>query len=275
MMNIAFLVAPRKSQSVADPNRKLSGFYADRCLLRHTPDQIKRDINCFKLKLMNWRQKGLTDFIAVHVGTHYHDIEAKTLLDEIVEEVLGLEGTNFQESILVDARDCHEASLEVIDRILTFGPSSKKHIETPDFRKLSNEGKYETHLNRLWKECQTCLQANAELAAVVMMGSLLEGVLMEKLSTFNALKFEKLNTTPKYPGGKVQEISKWQLEALIEVAHEIGLINATSRSLGKEIQLYRNKVHPREAIKSAEIPTASDAKGIWSNTRRLVEEILQ
>ena len=87
MMNIAFLVAPRKSQSVADPNRKLSGFYADRCLLRHTPDQIKRDINGFKLKLMNWRQKGLTDFIAVHVGTCNHDIEAKELLDGIVEEV--------------------------------------------------------------------------------------------------------------------------------------------------------------------------------------------
>ncbi len=72
-------------------------------------------------------------------------------------------------------------------------------------------------LESRWTEAQTCQNAGAYVAAVVMMGSVLEGVLFAiGNNNYRAAR------APKTREGKQVHLEDWNLNSLIDVAVELG-----------------------------------------------------
>ncbi len=75
-----------------------------------------------------------------------------------------------------------EPQLRYRDASMATPRSNETQIEgPPDFHQLVSDSSLADVLSFRWQEAQRCVQGEAYLAAVVMMGSILEGVLLHRL----------------------------------------------------------------------------------------------
>lgn len=103
--------------------------------------------------------------------------------------------------------------------------------------------------NRL-DEAQTCHTNGAHVAAIIMLGSLLEGVLLDVLRA----------RTP--PGARPLD-DRTSLHDLIEVAHRNRWIQADAKKFCHELRDYRNLVHVPAQIRMGDVPDADTVKVCW------------
>lgn len=136
----------------------------------------------------------------------------------------------------------------------------------PDFGRLVQDEEMASMLEFRWEEAQRCVQAGAYLAAVVMMGSLLEGALLAKLK-----HPEEANSANSTPFDAKREQTKrfrdWGLSAMIDVAHEKGWIRGDVKAFSHAIRNYRNLVHPAAESAKSERPN----RGTCDLSRQAVE----
>ena len=80
----------------------------------------------------------------------------------------------------------------------------------PDFHRLVQDDSLARILSFRWQEAQRCVQAGAYLAAVVMMGSILEGILLHRFE--NDLEVaNRASSSPKNQRiGKAKPINEWR-----------------------------------------------------------------
>jgi len=96
---------------------------------------------------------------------------------------------------------------------------------------------------RDYEEVQRVQLAGAHKATIILSGSLTEALLLDAL-----LKDEnKSSESPKAASGP---LAKWDLHDLLEVAIDLGLINAGAAVLAKGIKDYRNLIHPGKEIRT-------------------------
>jgi hypothetical protein len=156
-------------------------------------------------------------------------------------------------------------------------PSSKRPMpqeEPPDFLKLVTDSNFAEILKLRWIESQKCVDAEAYLAAIVMMGSILEGVLLEKVElnlqkacTTKSVPFDKKNNKPK-------PIHEWGLYGLIEVAHEIGWLQGDMKRFSHSLRESRNIVHPYVQRNLNEFPDKDTCAISWQVVRAGVADLL-
>jgi hypothetical protein len=91
-------------------------------------------------------------------------------------------------------------------------------------------------LQRRLDEAKACRSVGAHLAAVIMMGSALEGVLFQVL----------LQRAPDTPPNS--------LYALIDTCHARGWIETDARRFTQELRDYRNLVHPNHDVRIGQFP---------------------
>ena len=198
-------------------------------------------------------------------------------VESAVQEHLREEGIPAREPIAIPSGDIVLARGRVVAEIETYGPSRPqlRHTPPPDFRPLSQNIEETGHLRQLWIESQNCLR-DSPLAAVIMMGSLLEGILSAKVfSHSDKAGIMQATRAPKDRStGKTLPLEKWALDGFLEVANELGWIGTTAKSLGQEIRQYRNYVHPREAMKNPVKMDRAKSKEIWMSTQRLIDHLL-
>jgi hypothetical protein len=103
--------------------------------------------------------------------------------------------------------------------------------------------------NRL-DEAQTCHKNGAHVAAIIMLGSLLEGVLLEVL-----------RTQPPSGGKSVGDGTR--LQHLIEIAHRDGRIQADAKKFSHELRQYRNLVHVPAQVRMGDVPDGDTVKVCW------------
>ncbi|MEV0937742.1 hypothetical protein ACIBMX_48730 [Streptomyces phaeochromogenes] len=106
-------------------------------------------------------------------------------------------------------------------------------------------------LQRRLDEARTCHANGAHIAAIIMLGSLLEGVL---LTTVLARDPSLLGSTP--PG----QVS---LKTLIDVCHRVGWLDADVDRYAHELREYRNYVHPHKEIREAHTPDHDTLNVAW------------
>lgn len=117
-----------------------------------------------------------------------------------------------------------------------------KIFQPPNFSRMGLEVGIDSLLEERWKEVQKCVEVEATLAATILMGSMLEGLL---LGVFN--KFPRIaNSCENAPkaGGKVKKIWEWNLNEMIEVAHSLGMITFTAKKYNHTVREFRNLIHP-------------------------------
>lgn len=126
------------------------------------------------------------------------------------------------------------------------------------------------------RKCVRCLEADAPLAATVMMGGILEGLLLARI---NALSDKRpvftASVAPKDKAGATLKLNEWGLKNFIDVAHELRWISKTTKDIGEVVRDYRNYIHPQKEHSLGITITVEDAKMMWEVAKSVARQVLK
>ncbi len=138
-----------------------------------------------------------------------------------------------------------------------------KPLPPPDFLALGLEPGIGDLLAQRWEEAQRCVECKTHLAAIVMMGSLLEGMLLAVMQR-NPQPANRASSAPKDPhSGKSKHFADWTLSQMIDVAHEIRWIDMDVQRFSHALRWFRNLIHPYEQMLAKTQPDADTCVISW------------
>lgn len=97
------------------------------------------------------------------------------------------------------------------------------------------------------KEAEFCAKGEAPLSAVVMIGSILEGILLG-IALMYPKDFNTAQSAPKNKEGKVKFFQEWSLNDLIDVSTEVGCLKLDVKKFSHFVRDFRNYIHPNQQI---------------------------
>jgi hypothetical protein len=153
----------------------------------------------------------------------------------------------------------------------------KTSEDPPDFSSLISDAEMQHVLSDRWHECTVCIQAGAPLAATVMMGGLLEGLLLARVHREpNKTAVFAARTVPKDKGtGKPLPLSEWTLKNYIDVAHELQWISRPAKDLGEILRDYRNYVHPHKQLSQGMKFQTDDVVIFWEVAKGICRQLVK
>ncbi|HEU5187362.1 MAG TPA: hypothetical protein VFT87_02560 [Candidatus Saccharimonadales bacterium] len=92
-------------------------------------------------------------------------------------------------------------------------------------------------------EAQSCPKGKVSLGTLFLLGSTLEGILLA-VAIKDPAKFMAATAAPKDKAGKVYKIYDWKLSQLIDVSHELNLLNLDVKKFSHALRDFRNYIHP-------------------------------
>jgi len=121
-----------------------------------------------------------------------------------------------------------------------------KHIFRPEvFAKLSLEAAMSGALVDRMREAQACIEAKAHLAAVILCGSVLEGMCLG----FGSLHPERMNRAYATRYNKApRKLHDWKMREWIDVLGQLGDLSPNIEKFGQALRDFRNYVHPAEQL---------------------------
>lgn len=155
-------------------------------------------------------------------------------------------------------------------------PASKTIDNVPSFANVVADQEMQGILVSRWEECIKCVEGNAPLAAIVMMGGLLETLLLSKVNRLtNQAAVFTAKFAPKNPKtGQTLPLSEWTLRHYIDVAHELKWITQTEKDLGIVLRDYRNFIHPFKQKTYSVILTQNDARILWELCKSISKQLI-
>ena len=108
------------------------------------------------------------------------------------------------------------------------------------------------------KEAELCVNVNAPLSTVIMIGSILEGILLGIATTYPQ-KFNQTLCAPKDETGKVRKFQDWTLNNFIDAASEIGFLKHDVKKFSHVVRDFRNYIHPYSQLSSKFSPDRQTA----------------
>lgn len=155
-------------------------------------------------------------------------------------------------------------------------PASATDDVAPDFSPLAGNPEMREILTRRWHECCKCVKAQAHLAAIVMMGGLLEALFVSRANKMpvkdpliNATSAPKDKTT-----GKTVSYQNWMLDSYIKVAYELKWITESAKQVADTLKEYRNYIHPEKELRHGVVLSLNDSSMFWQVTKELVRQLL-
>jgi hypothetical protein len=146
----------------------------------------------------------------------------------------------------------------------------------PDFSRLISDAAMQAILRKRWTECVICISYGAPLAATVMVGGLLEGLLLARVNRENnkAPIFTAV-AAPKDRLNKTLPLRDWTLHDYIGVAHELKWITVAARDVGVVLRDYRNYIHPQKELSHGVSLTTPDAVILWEIGKSISRQLLK
>jgi hypothetical protein len=125
----------------------------------------------------------------------------------------------------------------------------KKIIHSPpDFSRITaSVPGLKEELERRWREAQKCIQVEAFTSAVILMGSILEGLLLARAQLAATTAYQATRA-PKDKSGRNVALQDWTLSTLIDVAVEVRWLKADRGKFSHALRESRNVVHPWQAV---------------------------
>jgi len=141
--------------------------------------------------------------------------------------------------------------------------SDLKPLPPPDFLNLKLEPGLGEILSDRWDQAQRCLKVEAHLAATIVMGSMLEGMLLAVLQKFPQ-EANKCKAAPHDPRtGKVKYFADWSLSDMINVAHEAGWLDLDVKKFSHGLREFRNLIHPYQQLVVKTFPDKDTCEISW------------
>lgn len=150
--------------------------------------------------------------------------------------------------------------------------SGKVAVHLPDFERLTNDPTLAIILNSRWKEIINCIEDNSHLAAIILMGSVLEGLLVSLISQKPA-DANRSKSAPKDNQGKIKKFGEWTFSDMINVASDCDWIQQDAKRFSHTLREYRNLVHPYEQRARNEIPDEDTCRICWEVVRAAINDI--
>jgi hypothetical protein len=97
------------------------------------------------------------------------------------------------------------------------------------------------------KEIEKCSKSCLWLSAVIMAGSVAEGLLLG-IALTKPQKFNESKISPKDKNGKVHQFQHWTLKDFIDVAYDIQLIKDDIKKFSHALKDFRNYIHPYQQM---------------------------
>ena len=194
---------------------------------------------------------------------------------EVAEKIVGHLNLILQvEGLAVDMVGV-EPCLKARTASVNLSRSQEAPIESPpNFLSLVEDGSLADVLSLRWQEAQKCVNAGAYLAAVVMMGSILEGALLYKVES-NPMASNRSGSSPKDGRtGKPRPFHDWGLSGLIDVAPDLGWLQGDVRRFSHALRESRNLVHPYMERLGADRPDRDTCSICWQVVRAAVSDLL-
>lgn len=152
-------------------------------------------------------------------------------------------------------------------------PKERPIEAPPNFQKLVSDATLADILSFRWEEAQKCVSAGAHLSAVVMMGSILEGVLLYKVEQ-DPKTANQAKNSPKDRTGKPRPIQEWGLSSLINVGNEVEWLQGDVKRFSHALRESRNIVHPYVQRLYKERPDEDTCSICWQVVRAAVADLL-
>jgi hypothetical protein len=209
---------------------------------------------------------------AINVELDAADRHYTTILDSTAKRAA-------RHTYLAALGDAKKALLAIRTAVLTSpATSAVSNMDdlAPDFSPWAGNEEIREILTRRWHECCKCVKADAHLAAIVMMGGLLEALFVARANKMpvkdtliNAASAPKDKTT-----GKTLNYQEWMLDSYIKVAHELRWITESAKDTADVLKEYRNYIHPEKERRHGVVLALNDSSMFWQVTKALVRQLL-
>lgn len=146
----------------------------------------------------------------------------------------------------------------------------------PDFSPLAGNQQMRDILTRRWTECAKCVDVGAHLAAIVMMGGLLEALFVaraNKLPDKHPLT-SATNAPRDKSTGRTLNYQEWMLDSYIKVGCELKWITESAKDVADSLKEYRNFVHPAKELRYGVTLDLNDSAMFWQVTKALAKQLL-
>jgi len=155
--------------------------------------------------------------------------------------------------------------------------ASAATVDTPpDFSKLISDAAMQGILQKRWTECVICIAYGAPLAATVMVGGLLEGLLLARINReSNKAPIFTAVAAPKDRQNNPLSLRDWTLQDYIGVAHELKWITVAAKHVGVVLRDYRNYIHPQKELSHGVSLTTPDAVILWEIGKSISRQLLK
>ena len=146
----------------------------------------------------------------------------------------------------------------------------------PDFSSLAGNPQMRDVLTRRWNECAKCVKADAHLAAIVMMGGLLEALFVARANKMpDKIVLTSAANAPKDKvTGKATNYQDWMLDSYIKVGFELKWITESAKDVADKLKEYRNFIHPAKELRYGVILGLNDSSMFWQVTKALARQLL-
>jgi hypothetical protein len=146
----------------------------------------------------------------------------------------------------------------------------------PDFSPLAGNKQMQSILSNRWLECCKCVSVEAHLAAIVMMGGLLEALFVARANKMNDKgPLVSARSAPiDRKTGKTMDYREWMLDSYIRVGHELGWITESAKQIADVLKEFRNYVHPAKELRHGVELAHNDSAMFWNVTKALVRQLL-
>lgn len=127
-------------------------------------------------------------------------------------------------------------------------------------------------LHRDLKECAIAVVAGQDKMAIIMCGSIIEALLMEKIREGGIDKYD-ISQISKGKHATSYPVTDMALNELLFVADQEKILDKSSYHLGHYIRDYRNIVHPAKEKRMSEEVNHENVLTMWAVLKRLLEEL--
>jgi hypothetical protein len=146
----------------------------------------------------------------------------------------------------------------------------------PDFSSLAGNQQMRNILTHRWEECAKCVKADAHLAAIVMMGGLLEALFVARANKMpDKTPLTSAAGAPKDKStGKTINYQEWMLDSYIKVGFELKWITESAKDVADKLKEYRNFIHPAKELRYGVTLDLNDSSIFWQVTKALARQLL-
>jgi len=153
--------------------------------------------------------------------------------------------------------------------------SRKQIFKAPDLSKITQTMPgLEPIIQARWLEAQRCQHASAFLAAVILMGSILEALLLSRCSMNSSDSYQSPAAPKDWKAGKSVAIHDWPLSALIDVAVSRAWLKTDRGGFSHALRESRNVVHPYEHARSGANFDEATCKLCWQVLNASVDDLV-